>query len=138
MTTVGEMYRQYEEKKEALPFLDDVELEIVACSVRPTAKGDGLKLVPRFRVVSGEYAGRIFFAGSWATTPAAKSMTMQTLRAVGLTEEELLGAESHEEIAAKLIRRRFLATVEQREWSGRTYNNLPLRWIRAVEGGVSE
>jgi hypothetical protein len=132
MTTIGEMYAAYEAEREALPFLEDVTLEIVAATVKETKAGDGLKLVPRFRVVSGEYAGREFFAGSWATTPPAKSMTMQTLRALGLTEEAILGAESHEEIAALLEGRRFVATVQQREWGGRIWNDIPLRWIRAA------
>lgn len=133
MTTIGQIYAEWEQEEKPLPFLDDVTLEIVSVSVKETKAGDGLKLVPRFLVCSGEYAGRMFFAGSWATTPAAKALTMQTLRAVGLTEEEILGAETHAEIAAKLKGRRFLATVQQREWGGRIWNDIPLRWIRAVE-----
>jgi hypothetical protein len=40
--------------------LKDVELEIVTCTVRPTKAGDGKKLVPCFRVLEGEHAGREF------------------------------------------------------------------------------
>jgi hypothetical protein len=138
MTTVGEMYAAYEAEEEArntvLPVMEDVELEIVHVSVRETKKGDGLRLVPRFLVVLGENAGRMFYADSWTTTSAAKPFTFETLRNLGLTREELQAAESHEEIAAKLKGRRFVATVQQRPWNDRLFNTIPYKTIRAVEG----
>src|SRR5215211_2093646 len=115
MTTVGQMYEQWEQEEKAkrvvLPPLEDVLLEIVSVSVKETKAEDGKRFVPRFRVVEGEYVGCMFYADSWATSPAAMPFTAETLRALGLTVEELRAAETHDEIASKLEGRRFRCSL---------------------------
>lgn len=99
--------------------------------MKATAKGNGMMLNLKCKIMEGPYAGRVQFGGIYIPTPGGEhkagvfGMMNAKLNAIGLTLTELVRHNpTTEQVSTLVAGKTFIGGVKHREWNGQTRDGI--------------